>query len=174
MKKLFTSIFLALLTTIAVAQLQHFDFNVTTPGTLKSLLDANGEPFIFYMKVTGNIDARDFYCLPDNNPALAFLDLTETTISEYLISAETSNEHLSPANMLPEASFLKSRGTSPLVKVRLANNITSINNYAFSGCSALTDIIIPNSVTIIGKGAFSGCSALKSINIPNSVTTIGS
>jgi hypothetical protein len=166
MKKLFSTILITLLTTIAVAQSQDYTtINVTTPGTLKSILDANGELFIFYLKVTGNIDVRDIICLRDNNPALAFLDLTEAIINEYNGYA---------ANVLPYGSFLNSRGTSPLVKVRLPNNITSINGYAFSGCSALTDIIIPNSVTIIGKGAFSGCSALKSIIIPNSVTTIGS
>ena len=52
--------------------------------------------------------------------------------------------------------------------------MTSIGNYAFSGCGGLTSIEIPNSVTSIGANAFSYCTGLTSITIPNSVTTIGS
>ena len=55
----------------------------------------------------------------------------------------------------------------------IPNSVTSIGNYAFSGCSGLTSVTIPNSVTSIGYGVFSGCSGLTSVTIPNSVTSIG-
>ena len=55
----------------------------------------------------------------------------------------------------------------------LPSSVTSIGNYAFSGCFNLTSIDIPNSVTAIGSSAFQYCSGLTSIDIPNLVTTIG-
>ena len=50
--------------------------------------------------------------------------------------------------------------------------LTAIKNEAFSGCK-MKSVIIPNSVTSIGNFAFSGCDRLKSITIPQSVTTMG-
>ena len=65
-------------------------------------------------------------------------------------------------------------GCYNLTSIEIPNSVTSIGNYAFSGCSGLTSVTIPNSVTSIGEAAFSGCSGLTSITIPNSVTSIGS
>jgi uncharacterized protein YceK len=46
----------------------------------------------------------------------------------------------------------------------IPNSVTSIGNWAFSGCSNLTSLTIPSSVASIGNSAFSGCSSLTSIN----------
>lgn len=63
-------------------------------------------------------------------------------------------------------------GCSRLTSVAISNSVTTIGEYAFSSCNSLTSVTIPSSVTTIGKGAFSGCSSLTSVEIPNSVTTI--
>ena len=64
-------------------------------------------------------------------------------------------------------------GCSGLTSIKIPNSVTSIGDYAFFGCSGLTSIKIPNSVTSIGNEAFVSCSGLASIEIPNSVTSIG-
>jgi formylglycine-generating enzyme required for sulfatase activity len=49
--------------------------------------------------------------------------------------------------------------------------VTSIGDWAFSGCS-LTSVTIPDSVTSIGYAAFRECSGLTSVTIGNGVTSI--
>ena len=64
-------------------------------------------------------------------------------------------------------------GCSSLTSIEIPNSVTSIGSSAFSGCSSLTAVEIPNSVTSIGESAFLGCSSLTAVEIPNSVTSIG-
>ena len=64
-------------------------------------------------------------------------------------------------------------GCSP-TSMEIPNSVTSIGIEAFSGCGGLTSVSIPNSVTSIGHAAFQGCSRLTSIEIPNTVTSIAS
>ena len=64
-------------------------------------------------------------------------------------------------------------GCSGLASVTIPNSVTSIGSYAFRGCSGLASVTIPNSVTSIGSYAFYQCSGLASVTIPNSVTSIG-
>ncbi len=65
------------------------------------------------------------------------------------------------------------QGCSSLTSIAIPSSVTSIGDYAFSSCSSLTSIIIPSSVTSIGNSAFEGCSNLVSVTIPSSVTSIG-
>jgi len=53
----------------------------------------------------------------------------------------------------------------------IPNSVTSIGDWAFSGC-LLSNVTILDSVTNIGVGAFGGCTRLANITIPNSVITI--
>ena len=62
---------------------------------------------------------------------------------------------------------------SSLKTVTVGNNVTSIEDYAFTNCSGLTSVTIPNSVTSIGGHAFEGCSGLTKVIIGSSVKTIG-
>ena len=63
-------------------------------------------------------------------------------------------------------------GCYSLTSVEIPNSVTSIDSYAFEDCISLTSITIPNSVTCIGSDAFGYCSSLISVVIPDSVTSI--
>ncbi len=63
-------------------------------------------------------------------------------------------------------------GCTGLTSVTIPNGVTSIGSYVFSDCTGLTSVTIPDSVTSIGGSAFSGCTGLTSVTIPNNVTSI--
>jgi hypothetical protein len=44
-----------------------------------------------------------------------------------------------------------------LASVTIPKGVTSISNYAFSGCYSLASVTIPEGVTSIGNDAFQGC-----------------
>ena len=84
------------------------------------------------------------------------------------------NSNAIASNTYSPSSSLKNIFGTQVKKYTLGDNITSIGNYAFSGCSGITSITIPSNVTSIGSSAFSGCSGLTSVTVPSSVTSIGS
>ena len=87
---------------------------------------------------------------------------------------------LSP-NFINEDDILFNKDKNKIISFRNQNiesyvipsSVTSIGDWAFSGCSSLSNIVIPSSVTSIGNDAFSKCSSLSNIVIPSSVTSIG-
>ena len=60
-----------------------------------------------------------------------------------------------------------------LTSIIIPNSVTSIGDYAFSGCKNLTSVVIGDSVTSIGDYAFSYCQNLTSVIIGDSVKSIG-
>ena len=82
--------------------------------------------------------------------------------------------------------FFDSNSTSPIIPssyhlylnnvevehLTIPNGITSLGNYAFSGCSYITSIIIPNSVMTIGESSFENCSELEELKLPENLQII--
>ena len=113
------------------------------------------------------------------------LNLTSITIPEnvyQICSLFGSSENLKLTNVYYEGTLQQwcsmyecgpfPEGEKLPSELTIPNDITTIPNYAFSGCSSLTKVTIPDSVTNIGALTFSHCPNLTSVTIPNSVTEI--
>ena len=59
------------------------------------------------------------------------------------------------------------------VTVEIGEGVTSIGEYAFSGCKSITSVALPDSLTEIDSHSFLSCNNLPSICIPKGVGTIG-
>lgn len=96
----------------------------------------------------------------------AFKDCGSLTKVEIYSNAIVSKEYHSGFSM---SSFFGYQ----VEEYVLGEEVTSIGQYAFSGCGQLSSINIPSHVTNIGEGAFFSCTSLTSITIPGMVTSIG-
>ena len=63
-------------------------------------------------------------------------------------------------------------GCRELKKVTIPNSVTSIGSFAFNDCRSLKEIKLPSKITIIEEATFSNCSNLCDISIPDGVTEI--
>lgn len=137
--------------------------NVTTPGTLTTLLSASEKTTTTNLTITGNIDARDVKCLREEMTKLAVLNIYGVNIMAYSGSGGTSVATSFPANEMPSNSFLNvnTGGKHSLKTVILPTSITSIADNAFCNCDSLTEITIPTSVSSIGVNAFIFCNSFQ-------------
>ena len=62
---------------------------------------------------------------------------------------------------------------SAVTSVSMPEGITSIGQYAFSGCQNLESVTLPETLTTLGSEAFYGCKNLESVALPESLTTLG-
>lgn len=57
--------------------------------------------------------------------------------------------------------------------ISVPKGVTTIGDYAFSGCKNVDQVFIPSGVKTVGRNAFEGCVKLEKIHIPASLKTIG-
>ena len=150
--------------------------HVATPGTLANLIfDAGTRPaLVAKLTLTGTLNDADFTCMRETMTSLVDVDLSGITNTDGVHFNNKSKlvKIILPTNLTSIGDWAFS-GCSSLTSITIGNSVTSIGDWAFEYCRALTSVTIPNSVTSIGEGAFQFCSSLTSITIPNSVTSIG-
>ena len=61
-----------------------------------------------------------------------------------------------------------------MTELTIPESVSSIGNYAFSGCSTLSNVSISNTVRTVGESAFQGCTGIKTLSIGSGMTKIES
>lgn len=153
----------------------------STPGGLKEAITAAGKDYttLKNLKITGEINAYDFYFMRDEMPALQALNLKEVRIKEALNN--TGNSNYGGKNLddqIPNGAFYTNatnNGKASLNRIVLPDALKSIGARAFYGCRNLTgSLIIPEGVVDIQMGAFTGCRSLTgSLSLPSTLKYIG-
>lgn len=146
----------------------------STPGGLKDAITAAGKDYktLRNLKITGEVDARDFYFMRDEMDELRALHLKEVRIKSYRYDGLNLDDQI-PANAfgIPYSNY----GKETLTSVVLPDNLKSIGTNAFHGCVNLTgSLIIPEGVIDVQTGAFSFCRSLTgSLSLPSTLKYIG-
>ena len=65
-------------------------------------------------------------------------------------------------------------GCANMVRMDMGNGVVTIGDSAFRDCISLTELVIPDSVTTIGEETFSGCNSIVRLEIGSGVTRIDS
>ena len=148
----------------------------STPGGLKNAITAANKDYtkIKNLKITGEINAQDFYFMRDSMEYLAALNLKEVIIrggQQTLTGGSPGDYPYNDYEMPYEALY----GKKSLNLIVLPDKLTKIGIAAFGECQNLTgSLIIPEGVTEIEVGAFFNCRALNgSISLPSTLKYIG-
>ena len=148
----------------------------SSPGGLKKAITAANKDYtkIKNLKITGEINAQDFYFMRDSMEYLAALNLKEVIIrggQQTLTGGSPGDYPYNDYEMPYEALY----GKKSLNLIVLPDKLTKIGIAAFGECQNLTGSInIPEGVTEIEVGAFFNCRALSgSISLPSTLKYIG-
>ena len=135
---------------------QYYVVDVATAGTLgQTIKDAGKNPDrIRNLKVTGEINADDFYFMRDNMAILEAVNLKEGKTE---------------GNIIPNNAF---QGKTTLCYVSFPEIVTSIGEYAFDGTSLSGALIVPDDVVDIGYQAFYNTN-ITSVSFGNKLIRIG-
>ena len=148
----------------------------STKGHLKEAITAANKDYtkIKNLKITGEINAKDFYFMRDSMEYLAALNLKEVIIkggTQKLTGGYVGDYPYNDYEMPYEAL----RGMKTLNLIVLPDKLTKIGIAAFADDQNLTgSLIIPEGVTEIEVGAFVNCHAMNgSISFPSTLKYIG-
>ena len=148
----------------------------STPGGLKNAITAANKDYtqVQNLKITGQINAKDFYFMRDSMEYLAALNLKEVIIkggTQKLTGGYVGDYPYNDYEMPYEAL----RGMKTLNLIVLPDKLTKIGIAAFADDQNLTgSLIIPEGVTEIEVGAFANCHAMNgSISFPSTLKYIG-
>lgn len=141
-------------------------------GKLKEAIKAANKDFreLQNLKITGEINAEDFYFMRDSMDRLQALNLKEVKIVGIDRSDDWGlkfEDDVIPVNAFSQKATLRG--------VVFPDRLKRIRGYAFSECKALMgSLIIPEGVTTIEDAAFQWCMGLRgALVLPSTLEYIG-
>lgn len=144
---------------------EYIIVNVDKAGTLEQCLQAsnNDKEKVKNLKITGSINAEDFYFIRDKMTLLQALNIKETVIE---------GEYDRKADYIPVDAL---RSKTSLLRLVLPDKLSGIGSFAFYDCKNIVgSLIIPEGVTEIEDNAFSYCKSMTgSLQLPRSLQKIG-
>lgn len=159
---------IALLSTVAITfGVNAADVKNLEAGTLKNAELSAEETTL---KISGQMDASDFFYIFDNLNNLKELNISDVDIVAYSGQPLSyTGMSSSPANALPDYALT---GMTNLTSITLPASLKVIGKGSLSG-TGLTAIVVPQGVTTISDYAFMRCGVLTTIEIPETVISMG-
>lgn len=144
----------------------------STAGHLKEAIAAANKDYtkIKNLKITGKIDAQDFYFMRDYMPSLSAVNLKEVRIKKGS-SIEGNKSIEGGDDELPTSCFYQK---SILTRIVFPDTLKKINSEALSSSGLSGSLQIPEGVEEIGYGAFAICTKLNgTLSLPSTLKKTG-
>ncbi|KAF5038238.1 BspA type Leucine rich repeat region [anaerobic digester metagenome] len=147
--------------------------NVSTPGTLSTLLTDGQKQNLTNLALIGTLDNSDLILLSQLS-SLQYLDISNITKTNLPVGLFKENKILTnvklPNNLneIPEYLFYYSN----IKECNIPNKITNIGNNAFAGSKLTGELKLPISVESIGFSAFMTCTNLTKLTLNEGLLTI--
>lgn len=155
------------------ATMKEYIIIESSAGHLKDSITAAKKDYrkLQNLKITGEINAEDFYFMRDSMDVLQSLNLKEIKITE----CQYSNQFGTFEGQEGEIPQFAMHNKSSLLRLVLPDNLRIISQSAFNGCINMSGSLnIPEGVTKIGPSAFEYCFSLTgSLSLPSTLQYIG-
>ena len=184
---------------------QYYVVNLTTAGTLGDVLAAaNKNPDkIRNLKITGKVNADDYYYMRDHMAILEAVNMKETqyqgenpiipdkafrdksSLASFVFPEDIqvigeeafSRTNLSGALIIPNRVTCISYGAfrqTLITSVQFPSVLERIETSAFDRCTSLSgSLLLPESLILIGNNAFYGCSFSGRLDLSSNLEDIG-
>lgn len=167
--------------------------NLASAGSLEEALEGRDLSSIISLKLSGEMDARDFNFIKWQLQNIEVIDLSDIRIASYFGPNGTNEGYarIYPADEIPLGAFFYwcdhveddmlienderhfDEGMPSLRSVTLPTGIKAIRRNAFARAYNLTDINFPEGLELIDYVSFRYCVSLESIFLPSTLKEIG-
>ena len=153
---------------------QYYVVNVETPGTLGDVITADGKnpTKIRNLKLTGIVNASDFYFMRDQMTILKSVNMKECTVvpiaQSIRCSVNSVDSEFRYKPMFGEPTYNQDTTCGWDIEISM------IPDRAFEGKMSLTNFVFPDGITMIGYSAFSRTSLSGSLILPDNLLEISS
>jgi hypothetical protein len=137
-------------------------------GSLQQCLTEAGKDYakVQSLKLTGTMDASDFYFMRDKMVKLEALNLKEV-----VIKASYANYKNHADDVIPDNAFFSYSSPKTLKHLILPDKLKEIGREAFQSCILTGSLHIPEGVTKVGYMAFYNCQYLTGeLYLPSTLT----
>ncbi len=165
-------LFVAMLLGISSFAQKSKTIEVTSAGTIASLLTQNELDSVNNLTVTGQINYLDLSYLHKQMDRLDTLNLLHAQVVEYVQQISAWENKVFYANTIHASTF---SDNNTLKRVILPDGLLRIEAFAFFNCPQLQSVLLPSTVKQIYSSAFENCVSLLQIDpeIADNIEVLG-
>lgn len=146
-------------------------------GDLNNRLNESDYANIIAIRISGEIDARDFRFLRDSLTNLASLNIFDVKINSYTGTDGTLSQYtVYPEAEIPSSAMfnpISLAGKTNLKSITIPRSVNHIGRRAFKDCKSLSGVFrLSEDTKIVAEESFQNCKSLSFVYLPKTIISI--